>query len=376
LDKPVTFSETFMQRTVLVSFLLIALVALAACGGGEPQPAASSDAAILPVHDPDAQLPALTPVDRADGRLLNVVATSNIVADIVAAVGGEQIQLTNLLPAGADPHSYEAKPADLRALHDADAIFINGLGLEEAMESVLNSPENNAPVISVNVDVDTIELGTVKEDHGDADHDGEDHGEGNANGDNEGSQDGQQDDHEDHTHTGFDPHTWMDVSNVMDWTRTIAYALGELDPDNRTDYVDNAELLLAELVALDSEILDKTGTLPGSARKLVTDHNSLGYYARAYDFDVVGSVVSSFSTLASPSAQQLAALQKQITDENANAIFVSTAINPRTAEQIASDMKIEVIPLYIGSLSDVDGPASTYIEFMRTNTDAIVNALK
>ena len=130
------------------------------------------------------------------------------------------------------------------------------------------------------------------------------------------------------------------------------------------------------MATLDNEILDNTGTLPVDARKLVTDHDSLGYYARAYNFDVIGSVVSSFSTLASPSAQQLAALQKQITDEDVNAIFVSTAINPRTAEQIASDMKIEVVPLYIGSLSDVDGPASTYVEFMRTNTDAIVNALK
>ena len=108
----------------------------------------------------------------------------------------------------------------------------------------------------------------------------------------------------------------------------------------------------------------------------MTDHDALGYYARAYDFDVIGSVVPSFSTLASPSAQQLAALQDQIAKEDVNAIFVSTAVNPQTANQIANDMGIDVVPLYIGSLSDADGPAATYIEFMRYNTDSIVEALK
>jgi len=312
LDKPVTFPETPMRLTSFVSILLIMPVDLAACDGTQPLPANPSD---QPVYDPDA-----------------------------------------LLPTGADPHGYEPKPADLRALHDADAIFINGLGLEEAMESVLNSPENGAPVISVNAGAATIELA---EDHDDEDID--------IHEDEQG---------ETHHHSGIDPHTWLDVTYVMEWTKTIATALGELDPENRAYYAGNAELLLAELTELDAEILEKTSALPAETRKLVTDHDSLDYFARAYDFDIVGSVVPSFSTLASPSAQQLAALQKQISDEEVSAIFVSTAINPQTAERIASDIGIEVVPIYIGSLSDIDGPASTYIEFMRTNSDAIVDALK
>ena len=119
--------------------LLIAMVVLTACGGEqtpEQQPVPSNSVTTTP----DIELPTLQPVDLADGDLLNVVATSNIVADIVAHVGGELIQLTNLLPVGADPHSYEPKPADLRALHDADVIFINGLGLEATMATVLEEP--------------------------------------------------------------------------------------------------------------------------------------------------------------------------------------------------------------------------------------------
>ncbi len=312
----------------------------------------------------------MQPIDLPEGESLNVVATSNIVADIVAAVGGQQIQLTNLLPTGADPHSYEPKPADLRALHDADVIFINGLGLEESMESVLNSPENRAPVISVNVGIETIDLSETDE----SDHT-EDHADDHVN-DHVDDHENEHDPDNAHAHTGVDPHTWLDVANVMGWTETIADVLGDLDPNNSAHYAENGERTVAVLAALDVEIKEKTGALPADARKLVTDHDSLGYYARAYDFDVIGSVVPSFSTLASPSAQQLAALQEQIDDQGVNAIFVSTSINPHTAEQIAADTGIEVIPLYIGSLSDADGPAPTYIDLMRANSDAIVAALK
>lgn len=351
-----------IDQALIGCCLLIALIVLTACGGqtrtAEP---VDVDTAIHQNqdHDPDAELPILKPVDLADGGLLNVVATSNIVADIVGGVGGDFVQLTNLLPTGADPHSYEPKPADLRALHDADVVFINGLGLEEAMASVLSSPDANAPIISVNVGVDPTDLDMAEEEDGVGDGQEDDH-----------------DDHDVHDHASVDPHTWMDVSNVIRWTETVAFGLGELDPDHRADYMKNAQRLQADLAALDAEIRSKVGDLPADGRKLVTDHDSLGYYARAYGFDVIGSVVASFSTLASPSAQQLAALQEQIDAENVNAIFVSTAINPQTANQIATDMGIDVVPLYIGSLSDVNGPAATYIEFMRHNTDSIVGALK
>ena len=179
---------------------MIALVALTACVGQTQQAVPANDAVHEQpdLHDQDAELPPLQPADLADGDLLNVVATSNIVADIVANVGGEFIQLTDLLPTGADPHSYEAKPSDLRALHDADVVFINGLGLEGTMASVLGNPEDSgrsSPSMSMLTPSTTqmdmaLKMSRPK--------------------------------FMKRIMTGVDPHTWMDVSNVVRWTETIA----------------------------------------------------------------------------------------------------------------------------------------------------------
>ena len=173
-----------------------------------------------------------------------------------------------------------------------------------------------------------------------------------------------------------DPHTWMDVRNVKQWVANIRQTLSELDPDNAATYAENADRYLAELDALEQELADKVAELPVEKRKLVTDHGAFGYFANAYDFTVVGTVIPSFSTLASPSAQDLARLQDQIEAEDVKAIFVGMTINPKLADQLASDLDVQIVPLYTGSLSDSDGPASTYIDYMRYNVNAIVDALK
>ena len=110
-------------------------------------------------------------------------------------------------------------------------------------------------------------------------------------------------------------------------------------------------------------------------RVVVTDHDSLGYFAHRYGFEVVGTVVPALSTLASPSAQQLAALQDQVAAQGVNAIFVGSTVNPDLAARMAQDAGIELITIYTGSLSDADGPAPTYLDLMRYDTGVIVEAL-
>jgi ABC-type Zn uptake system ZnuABC Zn-binding protein ZnuA len=109
---------------------------------------------------------------------------------------------------------------------------------------------------------------------------------------------------------------------------------------------------------------------------LVTDHDALGYFADAYDFTIVGAVIPSLSTMAAPSASELAALQDQIEAEGVRAIFVSASVNPELAEQLAADTGATVAMIYTGSLSDAAGPASTYLDFMRYNMRTIMEALK
>ncbi len=341
----------------LAAIVFIVLFTLSACSGAKSPPDnATADATAVDVVSETTlveTMPALEPVELAPGEKLRVVATPTIIADVVANVGGDHIDLTALLPVGADPHSFEATPSDYRALEGAHVLFINGLHLEEALAPILDSVRDETPVVSVNAGVQPLTL---------ADEAG--HGEEGAA------------DEEKSGHGNVDPHTWLDVRNVKQWVANIQQTLSELDPVNASAYAENADRYLAELDALEKELADKVAELPVDQRKLVTDHGAFGYFANAYDFTVVGTVIPSFSTLASPSAQDLARLQDQIEAENVKAIFVGMTINPKLADQLASDLDIQVVPLYTGSLSDSDGPAATYIDYMRYNVNAIVDALK
>ena len=297
-------------------------------------------------EDAAETLPLLTPLTLAEGETLQVAATTSILGDIVARIGGDQITLFTLMPPGIDPHSYAPTPQDLRTLSDVDVIFINGLHLEEGLEDLLN--DSGAPQVPVNV---TVELLAGEEHAGEEHADEPDHG---AN----------------------DPHTWQSVANVMQWVTTIEQSLSTVDPANAEQYHAAAVAYQAELTALESEIRTQIETIPPDQRKLVTDHESFNYFAHAYGFTVIGTIVPSLSSMAESSAQDLAALQDQISAEGVQAIFVGTTVNSSMAEQLANDLDITVVPIYSDALSAGDGPAATYLDFMRYNVDAIVTALQ
>lgn len=319
------------QRFALTTTLLVTVLLLAACG--QVAPAEGGAAA------------GTTP-----GEKLRVIATTNIVADVVRQVGGDKIELTALLPPGSDPHSYQATPDDLRRLNDAQVIFVNGLHLEEAMAPVLENLDTPTPVVSVNDGVVTRELN------------GEEHDAATA-----ATSDA-------HGHEGVDPHTWMNPANVVVWSENVARVLSELDPANAASYAAAAAAYAAELKQLDDELRTQFATIPVAQRKLVTDHDNLGYLADAYGFTVLGSVIPSLSTMAAPSAQEMAALQDQIQTEGARVILVGNTVNPAAAQQLARDTGAQVVPIYAGSLSDEAGPAATYIAMMRHNAAAILAA--
>jgi ABC-type Zn uptake system ZnuABC Zn-binding protein ZnuA len=312
------------------------VLVLGACGSAK-QPAATSQAA----QAQGETMPALSPVE-LQGRKLRVVATTNILGDVVAQVGGNHIELTTLLPPGADPHSYQLAPIDRQRLDDADVIFINGLGLEEGMLPVLGDLRNGVPVVAVSAGIDTIAFG------------GSEHNE----------------------HSSVDPHSWQSVKNVIVWTENIATALSALDPAQADAYAVAAAGYRSQLEALNSDLHALAESLPADKRKLVTDHDSLGYIAHEYGFTIVGTVIPSLSTFASASAQDLVALEKQIKAEGVKAIFVGTTTSPHLADQLAADLGIRVLPIYSDSLSDANGPASTYLAFMRYNMQTIVDALR
>jgi ABC-type Zn uptake system ZnuABC Zn-binding protein ZnuA len=127
---------------------------------------------------------------------------------------------------------------------------------------------------------------------------------------------------------------------------------------------------------LDAKIEQILQDIPVENRQLVTDHHVLGYFARRYGFEVIDSIIPGFSTLSSPSAQQLAALIDQIKQSNLRAIFVGVSMNPNFAEQIARDTGVRLVFIYTGALSVQGEPAATYLQMMEYNAQAIASALK
>jgi ABC-type Zn uptake system ZnuABC Zn-binding protein ZnuA len=332
-----------MMRLNLPAALVAACVAgliVAACA---PLTSVGEDAAEPYLTLPDN----LEVVPLGAGERLRVLATTSIVADAVARVGGDHIDLQTLVPLGVDPHAFEPTPRDVQALAEADLVFINGFGLEVFLGDLLREVGGGVPVVSVS-------QGVVPLARRDEDHDEEDGEPGEA---------------------GLDPHTWLDPNNVARWTETIGAALAAVDPGHAADYTAQAEAYRADLAALDREIREAVAGIPAENRRLVTDHDELGYFAEAYGFTVVGTVIPGASSLAEPSAAELAALLDTVRAEDIPALFVSSVIHPSLVESFASDAGLKIVTLQAHSLTPADGAAPTYLDLMRYNAEAIATAL-
>ena len=183
--------------------------------------------------------------------------------------------------------------------------------------------------------------------------------------------------HEDeHEHEG-DPHFWLDPNNVIKYVENIRDGLTKADPDGAATYTANAAAYIAKLQELDRWIADRVKDVPEANRKLVTNHESFGYFADRYGFQIIGTVMPSVSTGSAPSAQQLAQLIDHIKSTGAKAIFLETGTNPQLAEQVAQEAGVTAVTeLYSHSITEAGGAAPTYLDMMKFNADAIVAALK
>lgn len=179
-----------------------------------------------------------------------------------------------------------------------------------------------------------------------------------------------------HHHDEGDPHFWLDPTKVVTYVANIRDSLISVDPDGAEVYRANAERYIAQLNELDRFIVEEVAKIPEADRKLVTNHESFGYFADRYGFRIIGTIVPGVSTGAAPSAQQLARLTERVREAGVKVIFLETGANPQLAEQLARETGIRVVSdLYTHSLSDADGSAPTYIDMMRYNVKQIVEAL-
>lgn len=311
------------------------------------------------------------------GRL-QIIASHTILADVVANIAGDVADVTSLMPVNTDPHTFNPTPADLARLSEADVVFVNGAFFEEGLlETIENVSEQvNIVEASANVAILPFEGGhehdTEEETHESLGILSEIDCESGHAHEHEEEEAGEEHEHEE---GGCDPHVWWDVNNVVLWAGTIRDTLSELDPAHADTYAANAGGYIAQLESLRDDLAAMIETIPADRRILVTDHDSLGYFAHAYGFEIVGVIVPGGSTSASAGAAEIGALIDLIREEGVTAVFVGTTVSPVMSEQIASEAGAQIETLYTDSLSTPDEPAGTYLDFMRYNVETIVNAL-
>lgn len=271
-----------------------------------------------------------------------IVATTTILGDIASAVAGDEAVVEVLVPTGADPHDFQPSSQQVAAINDADLVIANGLGLEEGMIDVLEGAEvDGVDVLEIAPLVDPIPFAETGPDE-----------------------------------VQDDPHFWTDPLRVATAAEAIADALAEVDPS--IDWATRSSDYAAELRALDSEIEALFAVIPEPDRKLVTNHDALGYFADRYRFNVVGVVIPGGSTLAEPSSAELAALVEVMEEQGVHVIFAETIEPAVLAEAVAAELgeDVEVIELYTDSLGPAGSDAETVIDMLRLDAERIAAALR
>jgi ABC-type Zn uptake system ZnuABC Zn-binding protein ZnuA len=287
---------------------------------------------------------------------LKVVATFSVIGDLVRNVAGDQVDLVTLVGPDGDAHTFEPAPTDGVALAKADVLFENGAGLEPWLDGLYQSSQSKAGRVVVTKGLKLIE----------ADED-EHKREPKAAGKDAG-----------HKHEDLDPHVWHDVRNAMHVVKVVRDRLAESDPANAEKYKANAASYLRQLEDLDGWVVQTVATLPESERKLVTSHDTFGYFARRYGFQVLGSGLESVSTEASdPSAADFAKLCGAIKAARVPAIFAENVQDPKLMQRLAKEAGVRLAPpLFTDALGKPGGEGDTYVKMMRYNVTTIVTQLK
>ena len=439
------------QRTAYVlmaAVLAVALLFAAGCSDDtdtdKPQPTATSTAA--------RQAPTPTVEKMPEAKKISVVTTTNIVADWVENIVGDNVEVFSLLPAGADPHTFQPGPQDVTRVAEADLVLSIGLGLEEAwLHDVLeNAARDEESIVELGELIDPIEFaeGHIEEvelleelshvvhevEEGEIDaetgleeikelleaaeeegdhHDEDEEEEGEHHEEEEGEEEGEHHDeelpamvleliekvehgemdageaieeiehlaeegegeHAGHGHGLEDPHFWFDPLRVQLAVNDIAARLSVLDPDRGDAYSSSASAYNAQLDELHAWTEQQAETVPEDRRLLVTSHDSFGYFAKLYGFEIVGVVLST-TTDVEPSAGDLAKLVEEVKEFGVPAVFGETTVSERLASTVASESGAKLVRLYSGSLGAEGSGAESYIGMIRTNVERIVEALK
>jgi len=285
-------------------------------------------------------------VNGSSGKgVLNIVATTGMIADMAAVIGGDNVVVKGLMGPGVDPHLYKASAGDVALLSKADVIFYNGLHLEGKMSEIFEQMNSRGiETVAVSDGIDRSDLLTPLEFKG-----------------------------------NHDPHIWFDVTLWMSAVGSVRNALIEKDPENAPQYNKNAESYLVALSELNDYVKERANSLPEDKRVLITAHDAFNYFGRGYGFEVKGlQGISTDSEAGTADVQELAAI---IVERRIPAVFIESSVPPRYIEAVQAAVKSKGFDVKIGGelYSDAMGnpgtPEGNYIGMVRHNINTIVDAL-
>jgi manganese/zinc/iron transport system substrate-binding protein len=279
------------------------------------------------------------------GRKINAIATTGQVADLVANVGGERVEVVSLMGPGVDPHLYKASESDVSRLSSADVIFYNGLNLEGKMADLFERMARTRPAVAV---AEAVPLDSLL--------------------------------HPPEFEGHPDPHIWFDTTLWRHTVDRVERALSELDPESASTYRTNADRYRAELEELHRWVAAEMDTVPSEQRVLVTAHDAFGYFGKQYDVEVVG--LQGISTETEAGVADVQALVDLIVSRNVKAIFVESSVPRRNLEAVQAAVRARGHEVIIGGelFSDAMGepgtPEGTYVGMVRHNVQTIAGALR
>lgn len=276
----------------------------------------------------------------AASRSVPVVATTTQLGDIVRAIGGDAVDVHQILRPNTDPHDYEPRPSDVMATTGAKVVFASGSGLDHWMPTILDQAGGDPAVVTI----------------------APDHTPEKVAGETTGPE-----------ASRFDPHWWHDPRNVEAAIPVIRDALTAADPQAKATIDANAAAYLAKVKQLDAGIAACFARIPADERKLVTSHDAFNYFAQRYGIDVVGAVIPSQTTQAQPSAADVAKLVRLVRDEHVRAIFPESSLNPKLAQSLARQTGATAnATLYGDTLGPESSDGDTYLRMEAANANAMV----
>lgn len=293
----------------------------------------------------------------------NVVTSFYPIYEFTKAIGGDDVNVINLLPTGVEPHDWTPRSQDIVNTSKAGLFLYNGAGLEAWVPNFLKGLDKDSNVKAVEVSAGINLIDSEEEDHA---HEGEEHD------DHAHESEDQEDDG--HNHGSIDPHTWVSPKSALVMAENIKNSLVEADPDHKTGYEERYSELKQQLEDLDAKFTEQLSNV--SQKEIVVSHQAFGYLAR--DYGLTQHSIMGLSPDAEPTGQDIVKLANLVKEEGIRYIFFEELVSDKLAKTLASEAGVETMVLnpVEGLTQEQLENGDNYFTLMEKNLQNLVTALQ